>query len=50
MRKANVKEMEQVTGGRWKCTVCGKKFWLITQAYGDHLFNCITAKIKWVLW
>jgi len=49
MRKASVKEMEQVTGGRWKCTRCGKKFSIYLQAIGDHRFNCF-GKIKWVLW
>lgn len=45
MRKVNREEGSQITGGRWKCTVCGEKFFFHNRA-GYH--KMVTGhKIKW---
>ena len=46
MKKVNHDESRQITGGRWKCTLCGQKFTFYNRA-GYHKMVTPGHKIKW---
>ena len=48
MREISKEEMREVTAGRWKCNMCGRKytFWIQLWSWASH--GCVGFKYHWV--
>ena len=48
MREISKEEMSEVTAGRWKCDMCGRKyrFWIQLWSWASH--GCVGFKYHWV--
>ena len=48
MREVSKEEMREVTAGRWKCDMCGRKyrFWIQLWSWASH--GCVGFKYHWV--
>ena len=48
MREISKEEMREVTAGRWKCNMCGKKYTFWIQLWSWASYGCVGFKYHWV--